>query len=79
MNEAAGRIDDACAMIRNLTPGCAGVLVVVVGHDGDGMVLHATPELTARLPALLRQAAERVERETMDYLAISPAPVQAVK
>jgi hypothetical protein len=61
MPRGPGKYDDLCTMVREHT-GAQGVLIAVIGGDrGDGMSLQALPDVTAKLPQLLRRIASDIQ------------------
>ena len=58
-----GKYDDACTGVRIITGGRAVVLIVLGGEHGDGFSVQSElGDLTAQLPALLRELADGIER-----------------
>ena len=57
-----GKYDDLATIVREQAR-AAGVMVMVFGGNlGEGFSIQATPELTSRLPELLRYIADEIEK-----------------
>lgn len=58
-----GKYDDLCTIARKATR-CRGVLLIVIdGKDGSGFSCQADLETTLRIPQLLREMADKIERD----------------
>ena len=63
MPAGPGKYDDACTEARLVTAARAVVLIVIDGEEGSGFSVQSAlgADLTAQLPALLRQVADEIE------------------
>lgn len=58
-----GKYDSLTTSIREMTGAQGVVLIVMGGHKGHGFSVQASPQMTARLPALLRTMADQIEQD----------------
>jgi len=59
-----GKYDDLCTRVRKQTQARGGVLLIVVdGEQGSGFSAQLTMEQTLLIPQILRDVAERIERD----------------
>lgn len=64
MAHGPGKYDDEATMVRERTAAEAVVVVVVGGLRGHGFSTQSSdPQMLARLPALLRQIADQIEKD----------------
>lgn len=56
-----GKYDDLCTVAQQTTGAHGCVLIIVNGSMGTGFSCQATPEITLRLPELLRATADEIE------------------
>jgi len=60
----AGKYDALCTAVRDQTQATEGVIVLVFGGEqGDGFSMQATLELTMNLPTILRDLANKIEKD----------------
>ncbi|HVX56958.1 MAG TPA: hypothetical protein VHA37_04450 [Candidatus Saccharimonadales bacterium] len=59
-----GKYDEAATRARQECKAAGVVLIVCDGHSGNGFSAQLSPELSYRLPAVLRQVADQIERDT---------------
>jgi hypothetical protein len=57
MTIGAGKYDDLCTEVRAKACAAGAIVIVIGGEHGHGFSVHASPELTARLPELLEWVA----------------------
>ena len=57
-----GKYDDVCTEIREKTEAVGVVMIVVEGNKGSGFSCQAPLEVTIKLPQILRQMADDIER-----------------
>jgi hypothetical protein len=57
-----GKYDAECTFVREWTKATAAIVVVVNGNKGSGFSCQAPPEIAAKLPAILRDMADQIER-----------------
>ena len=58
-----GKYDLECSAVRMRTL-ATGVIVIVIGGDrGSGFSMQAPPEMTAKLPGVLRHMADEIEAD----------------
>jgi len=57
-----GKYDDAATVARTATAAEGVLLIVVNGSKGSGFSAQLSAELTLRLPAILREVADEIER-----------------
>lgn len=60
-----GRYDDEATWVRERAKASGVILIVIGGDRGEGFAAQATPEVTLRLPAMLRTIADQIEADTM--------------
>lgn len=58
-----GKYDALATIVRESTSAGGVILIVLDGMHGSGFSVQATSEITARLPALLREVADGIERD----------------
>jgi hypothetical protein len=58
-----GKYDALATIVRESTSAGGVILIVIDGAHGAGFSVQATPEVTAKLPALLRMVADSIERD----------------
>jgi DNA-binding NarL/FixJ family response regulator len=59
-----GRYDDLATLVREQA-GAAGVVIMVIDAPaGGGFSVQASPQITVRLPEMLRLAADQIEQST---------------
>jgi hypothetical protein len=64
MTVGPGKYDAAATAARKATGATDGVVLIVFGgKHGSGFSVQATADITAGLPALLRNLADKVENE----------------
>jgi hypothetical protein len=56
-----GKYDDIATMVQAKTQARGVILIVIGGNRGEGFECHATLEVTAKLPDLLRTLADQIE------------------
>lgn len=63
MTLGPGRYDDACTQARLATKAIGAILIIVEGKDGSGFSVQAPLPLVARLPSVLRDLADKIEKD----------------
>ena len=58
-----GKYDAAATMAREITRAKGVVLIVLEGYAGHGFDVQIPPNLSKQLPALLRDMADKIERD----------------
>jgi hypothetical protein len=58
-----GKFDDLATIVREQASALGVIVVVIDAPAGSGFSIQATPEVTARLPELLRYLADEIERD----------------
>jgi hypothetical protein len=58
-----GIYDEVCTRVREETGATGIILVVFSGKEGNGFSCQASLEITLRLPAILREVADKIERD----------------
>jgi hypothetical protein len=58
-----GKFDDLATLVREQASALGVIVVVIDAPAGSGFSIQATPEVTARLPELLRYLADEIERD----------------
>jgi len=71
-----GKYDDLCTKVRDLAKARGAIIIVIQGEHGSGFSVQGDLELTARLPALMREMANQVEADafTKAARAVSAGP-----
>ncbi len=68
-----GKYDDLCTLVRQTT-GAEGVVVIVInGKRGNGFSAQATPAVLLKLPAIIRDVVNQIERNGLEYDDGDPA------
>jgi hypothetical protein len=58
-----GKYDDETAAVMEAVNASGVILIVLGGDRGDGFEVHATPEVVLKLPEMLRDIADQVEKD----------------
>ena len=58
-----GKYDDLTTIVSRRSAARGVIVMVIDGKRGSGFSVQATAEITAALPALLREVADRIERD----------------
>jgi hypothetical protein len=66
-----GKYDEACTRVREETGAKGIILIVFGGQHGNGFSCQAPYDIQIRLPAILRDVADKIEG---DFTIYSPAP-----
>ena len=63
-----GKYDDICtaARMRHLAKGA--IVIIIDGDRGSGFSVQAPPDVTAKLPAVLRYMADQIERDANEFV-----------
>jgi hypothetical protein len=63
MTIGPGKYDAEATWVRERAKASGVILIVIGGDRGQGFAAQATPEITARLPAMLRDIADQIEAD----------------
>jgi UDP-N-acetylglucosamine:LPS N-acetylglucosamine transferase len=66
MAQGPGKYDVFATMTRNATSAEGVIVIVLGGSKGSGFSVQASPEVTQRLPEMLRMVADEIERDLGD-------------
>ncbi len=58
-----GKYDDLATLVRERAKAQGVIVMVIGGALGSGFAVQGSAELTANLPALLREIADGIERD----------------
>lgn len=58
-----GKYDRLCTKLRKQTQADAAVAIILNGKRGSGFSVQAPLDVTMRLPELLRELADQIERD----------------
>lgn len=58
-----GKYDDECTLVRAKLGAEGVILLVFEGKEGNGFSCQASPNITFRLPAILREVARQIEKD----------------
>jgi hypothetical protein len=58
-----GRYDDEAAAVMEAVNASGVILIVIGGDRGEGFEVHATAEVTLKLPEMLRTIADQIEED----------------
>jgi len=58
-----GKYDDLCTTVREQTKARGVVLLVFAGENGSGFSCQADLELTLKMPQMLRDMADQIEKD----------------
>lgn len=58
-----GKYDELCTLAREAAEAKAAVLILLSGNRGNGFSVQAPPEFTLKLPHVLRDMADQIERD----------------
>lgn len=64
MGNGPGKYDDVCTMAREAAKAKGVLLMVFDGEHGQGFSAQLPPELVLGIPAVLRQVADQIEKNT---------------
>ena len=64
MPDGPGKYDEICVNALMMTEAQACLLIVLAGNQGSGFSVNTVhPEVTRRLPALLREVADKIQAD----------------
>jgi hypothetical protein len=66
MANGPGKYDGIADLVLATTLAEAVVVIIVNGRLGGGMSVKMSPEIAAKMPQLLRDAADEMERDLVD-------------
>lgn len=75
-----GKYDPELTAVRESTQAAGAILIIIEGNQGSGFSAQLPPELTAKMPDLLRIVATAIERDyqkleaQLDKLGEQPDP-----
>jgi hypothetical protein len=64
MARGPGKYDGLASLVRRRAEAAGVIVIVLEGKHGHGFSVQAPADVAARLPRLLRQLADQIEKDT---------------